>query len=214
MKPLLLNKTLVVVGCAAGLVGAALGVHLSRHDSSACSPAAGHTRHAAAPARVSQTVSDDPRAVALRYVLSGQALLDAGPAGVDAVLSPIVALSARRELVDENRRQVAQVRTELAAADGPIRWRQAPLAVRVDTSGDDATVEVWHVGVLSAPGAVPPQAHWATSTVELAHGDGAWKVTSETVVDGPAPLNASDAAPTDSAAFDDTLAGFSAPDGA
>jgi hypothetical protein len=211
MRPHRLNRNLVLVGCAAGLVGAGLGAHLARDTTRPPEPTMRAPMPGRRTAKVPSELSNDPCVAALRYVLNGQALLDAGPDGVDALLAPVVAPSARRELVDENRRNVARVRADLSAATGPIRWRQAPLAVRVDARGDAATVAVWHVGVLSAPGAAPPQSHWATSTVELANQDGAWKVTSETVVDGPVPLNPGDSAPDDAAAFDDSLAGFVSP---
>lgn len=212
MSPFAISRKAILGGCAAGILGAAVGVQLA--DSNALrQDAVGLPRTATKPgATVTAPEGDDPAVVALRYVLNGQALLDAGPGGVDALLAPLVAPSARRDLVEENRRSVARVHADLAAATGPVRWRQAPLAIRAEARGEFATVAVWHVGVLSAPGAVPPQSHWSTSTVELEQVQGEWKVTAETIANGPVPLNAGGSAPSESDDFDAALTGFAAPD--
>ena len=211
--PVLINRKTVLATCAAGLVGAGVGSHLTG-DRSTPTPDRAHTQHGVSrEVRVGQApvTAETATEVALRYVLNGQALLDAGPAGVDAVLAPIVAPTARKRLVGENERNVVRVTAELSAATGPIPWRQAPLAVRVTTTGDVAMVAVWHVGVLSAPGVAPPQAHWSTSSVELENTGGAWKVTDEAVVEGPMPLNGGNAAPADDTTLEAALDGFAAP---
>lgn len=208
--PVSTTRKTILATCAAGLAGTGLGNHFAS-DHTATPPVAHRAARNAPVGRPTTASTQSPTEVALRYVLNGQALLDAGPAGVDAVLAPIVAPAARQRLVDENQRSVARVTAELSGATGPIRWRQAPLAVRADTTGDVATVAVWHVGVLSAPGVAPPQSHWSTSAVELEHTDGGWKVTDETVADGPMPLNGGNASPVEDASFEAALDGFGTP---
>jgi hypothetical protein len=212
MKALSVNRKAIVCGCVAGLVGAGIGVHLTQDDVEPTravrrvgSPSG--AREAERPA-----IADGPTEVALHYVLNGQQLLDAGPDRVDELLAPLVAPGARDRLVDENRRDVLRVDAELAGASGPIVWRQAPLAVRASAEGDVATVAVWHVGVLSAPGVAPPQSHWSTSTVQLSRTDGEWRVTAETAIDGPVPLNPGDSTPVTSAELDAALTGFGSVD--
>jgi hypothetical protein len=81
--------------------------------------------------------------------------------------------------------------------------------VRVDAfTPDRARVAVWHVGVLHRAEAVPPQAGWAISAFDLVWERDDWKVWSETVAPGPAPLLNHAAAPASDEQFASALAGF------
>jgi len=67
---------------------------------------------------------------------------------------------------------------------------------------------VWNVGVLARAGVAPPQAAWATSTLELVWERDDWHLDAETVVPGPAPILNDSTAPAAAATFTTALDGF------
>jgi hypothetical protein len=100
-------------------------------------------------------------------------------------------------------------RQALAAGAGPIVFRQAAVASRVEAwSPDRARVAVWNVGVLSREGVAPPQAAWAISTFDFVWDRGDWKVWAESVAPGPAPILDDSAAPATAQQLASTLDGF------
>lgn len=149
------------------------------------------------------------RAAAVGYVRTGQLMLDASPAGVRAATQAMSAQGAAEGQLRDLSGRLAVVGRNLEGATGPVIYRQGVLATRVDAySPDRARVSVWHVGVLSAPGVAPPQSGWATSSFELVWEDGDWKVWSESVVPGPAPVLNDDVAPASASQLEADLSGF------
>ena len=57
----------------------------------------------------------------------------------------------------------------------------------------------------------PRRSAASIALVELEHTDGGWKVTDETVADGPMPLNGGNASPVEDASFEAALDGFGTP---
>jgi hypothetical protein len=148
-------------------------------------------------------------AAAIAYVRTGQAMLDASDDEAAAEVRAMSADASADAQADELVARLHVLRRTLADATGPVTYRQAALATSVDVyTAERATVSVWHVGVLAADGTAPPQANWAVSRFELVWEHGTWKVWSETITPGPAPIAAADAAPATNAAYDSALAGF------
>ena len=160
------------------------------------------------PAGFART-EDGAIAAASAYVCTGQALLDMDPLAAEKAVRQISASATADEQVERILGQLAQARQTLASGTGPITYRQGVIARRVDAySQDQARVALWHVGVLSRQGAAPPQAGWATSTIELVWERGDWKVAREDVVPGPAPILDDSTAPATSELFAAALDGF------
>jgi hypothetical protein len=150
-------------------------------------------------------------AAAEAYVGTGQALLDMDPLGAEKALRQMAATGNAGEQVDQVLDQLSQVRQALADGSGPITFRQAAIAWRVDSySAEWARVAVWHVGVLARAGAAPPQAGWATSTFELVWEQDDWKIARESVVPGPAPILNDSVAPATATLLETALDGFTA----
>ncbi len=150
-------------------------------------------------------------AAAVGYLRTGQLMLDASPAGVRAATQAMAAQGAAEGQLRELSGRLVVLRRRLQAATGPVTYRQAALATRLDAySPTWARVSVWHVGVLSAAGVAPPQAGWAISSFELVWEDGDWKVWSESVTPGPAPVLNDDVAPASAEQLEAALSGFEA----
>lgn len=115
---------------------------------------------------------------------TGQALLDLDPLSVEeAVRSMAASASADRQVADTTT-QLHRTRDALASGRGPIIFRQAVVAYRVDAfDAQRARVAVWNVGVLTRDGVAPPQA-------------------------GPAPVLNDSTAPATSAQLVQSLDGF------
>jgi hypothetical protein len=128
-------------------------------------------------------------AAATRYILTGQALLDLDPRAAEEGVRRMTAAEAAGRLVDDTLRQLRDAREALSGGTGPIVFRQAVLAYRVEAfTPERARVAVWNVGVLARQGVAPPQAGWAISTLDLVWERGDWRIWAETVVPGPAPI--------------------------
>ncbi len=150
-------------------------------------------------------------AAAVGYLGTGQLMVDASPAGVRGATQAMAADGAAEGQHRELSGRLAVLRRSLEGATGPLTYRQAVLATRLDAYADTrARVSVWHVGVLSAPGVAPPQARWATSSFELVWEDGDWKIWSETVTPGPAPILNDEVAPASAEDLEAALSGFAA----
>lgn len=149
------------------------------------------------------------QAAAVGYLGTGQLMVDASPSGVRAAVGAMAADGAAEAQHRELSGRLAVLRRSLEGATGPVTYRQAVLATRVDAyAAARARVSVWHVGVLSAPGVAPPQARWATSVFELVWEDGDWKIWSETITPGPAPILNDEVAPASAEDLEAALSGF------
>jgi hypothetical protein len=148
-------------------------------------------------------------AAASAFVRTGQALLDMDPlAAADAttkMAAKATASAQARAITD----QLAQVRDSLAKGSGPIAYWQAVLAARtVSYSDATAQVAVWNVGVLARAGIAPPQAGWAISTLTLVWERGDWRLQSESIAPGPAPIPNDSAPPATAEALTAALRDF------
>lgn len=146
---------------------------------------------------------------AIDIVCAGQALLDVDPLAAETIIRELASDAAADELVASTLNGLRQLRTVLAGGTGPVSYRQAALAWRVEAiTSTAARVAVWTVGVLSRDGVAPPQAGWSIATVDLVWERGKWRVASETDVPGPAPVLDDSTAPATSAQLDAALDGF------
>jgi hypothetical protein len=147
-------------------------------------------------------------------VTNGQALLDMDPADAERTVRDHAAAGTADAQVDDLQQRLAAVRRALAGGTGPIRYRQAVLATRVEAFlPPRARVAVWHVGVLSRAGVAPPQAGWAVSVVDLVWERGDWKLEHETVTAGPTPILDASAPPATAEQLEAALDGFTRRDG-
>lgn len=148
-------------------------------------------------------------AAAAAYVTTGQRLLDLDPITAERAARRMAANAFADRFAADTMTQLRTARETLAGGSGPIIYRQAVLAHRVEAfDSHRATVAVWNVGVLTREGVAPPQAAWATSTVDLVWEHGDWRIWSETIVPGPAPILNDSVAPATSAEFTRVLDGF------
>ena len=148
-------------------------------------------------------------AVAVRFVCSGQRLLDTPPTQLAEVIRSLWSASKADDAVTATVEQLAELRDRLGAGTGPTRFRQSVLATRTDQASDArVTVSVWWIGVLSREGAVLPQAAWTTSSITLVSEAGTWRVEAESSESGPTPDQNSDSAPIAHDEFERRLAGF------
>ena len=109
---------------------------------------------------------------------------------------------------------VAELRQRLGALatafpTGGVRYRVGPLAVRAETAGNGARarVEIWYVGVLSAPN-VAPYEQWRLSRYDLLWERGAWRVAAESAGPGPRPAAPPGPEPATTGALETALASF------
>jgi len=149
-------------------------------------------------------------AAASAYVRTGAAVMGMTDAEARAAVAQMAADGAAEAQADDLLAQLRRLRETL---DGePATYRQAVAATSVDAfDGTRARVAVWHVGVLAAGDRFPPQAGWSISTFELVWEHGDWKVWSETIEPGPAPMLDDSAPPATTDAYEDRLAGFDEP---
>ncbi len=136
-------------------------------------------------------------------------MLDLDPADVERAVRTLAASESADAQVADIEAKVSAARQALVGGRGPIVFHQATVAVRVDGFNPaQAGVSVWNVGVLSRDGVAPPQAGWAISAFELVWQRDDWKIGSETVTPGPAPIPNDAVAPATSAELTSALAGF------
>jgi len=143
------------------------------------------------------------------WVRSGRSLLATDPLAAEKVVRTMTTVADGDRLVAETLATLRQLREKLAGGTGPVILHQAVLATRV--AGADPTrarVELWNVSVLARDGIAPPQASWATSTIDLVWERDGWRVASVHVVPGPAPVLSNGAVPATAAQLADALDGF------
>jgi hypothetical protein len=148
-------------------------------------------------------------AAAASFVCTGQAVLDMDALSVEAAVRELAAAASGAGQVADTLAKLAAIRDQLSGGSGPIRYEQAALAYRVDAFQlDRANVSVWSVGVLSRTGVAPPQAGWTTSSIDLVWERGDWRVWSESITPGPAPILNNSTAPATAEVLATDLAGF------
>lgn len=163
---------------------------------------------------IASTVADSKgsasaTAAAVRFVCSGQLLLDTPPGQLAEVIRDLWTESAADAAIAETVAQLVDLRDQLSAGQGATRYRQSVISTRVEsTSPSEATVSLWWVGVLSRDGAALPQAQWSTSRITLVLEDGRWKVSAQSTDRGPTPDHSSDAEPLSSTELERSLDGF------
>lgn len=204
---------------AAGLLGAFIHAAWSSEPQSPSGSAVGQSQEqqgfpgparveAGMPAGFTRTEAGAVAAAA-SFITTGQALLDMDSLAAERAIRGMAATGTADTQVRAAQERLVAVRSALAAGSGPIVFRQASIASRVLAwSPERAQVAIWNVGVLSRAGVAPPQAGWAVSTFELVWERDDWKIWSETIAPGPAPVLDASAAPADSQGFAARLDGF------
>jgi hypothetical protein len=126
---------------------------------------------------------DTPEEAALRLLRLSDAVLRMSE-------SEALAAQARASTPEAAPALTERLRSQLSAlhagfGDG-TRQRLAPLAVKVDARGANATVDVWCVAVVWTA-QYPTYQQWRTVTFELARRDGEWLEVAERTAAGPVP---------------------------
>ena len=184
-------------------------------DASA-SPAGGISTTPSGPTRFEHGVAagfartaDGSVAAAVSFVCTGQALLDMDPLAAEAAVRQMAAAATADHQVADTLAKLRTARNTLAPGSGPIVYRQAAVAWRVESfTPDRARIAIWNVGVLAREGIAPPQAGWAISTFELGWERDDWKVIDERITPGPAPILDDSAAPATAAQLIASLRDF------
>lgn len=204
---------------AAGLLGAFMHAALSSDPKPPAPRVVQQTeepQHFPGPGRVEDGMPagfartrDGAVAAAASFVTTGQALLDMEPLAAERAVRQMAADGTADEQARGALERLSAVRSALASGSGPIVFRQASIAARVLAwSPERAQVSIWNVGVLSRAGVARPQAGWAVSTFELIWERGDWRIWSETIAPGPAPILDASVAPVDAHSFVAALDGF------
>lgn len=163
---------------------------------------------------IASTVADSKgsksaTAAAVRFVCSGQLLLDTPPGQLADVIRDLWTESAGDAAIADTVAQLVDLRDQLSTGRGATRYRQSVIAARVESaSPSEATVSLWWVGVLSRDGAALPQAQWSTSRITLVLEDRRWKVSAQSTDRGPTPDHSSDAEPLSTTDLERSLDGF------
>lgn len=156
-----------------------------------------------------RTETDAAVAAAVRFVCSGQRLLDTSPTDLGELIRSMWSARSADAALAGTLDQLSGLRERLGVGVGPTRFRQAVLAVRVDSSSAArVVVSVWWVGVLSRAESVTPQAQWSTSTVTMVTESGEWKVDAEATEAGPLPDHSTDSEPITHDELERRLTGF------
>ncbi len=210
MQPL--RRPVMVAALVAAVIIAVSATLASRRASARHPSPVAVASDAAAPAPTDAAVPppapsiDSARAAALAYLaLSERVVAMDVEAAVEAQRQAATSAAAPG-LVSELRQRLAA----LAAAypGGRLRYRVGALAVRATLAGPArATVEVWYVGVLSAPN-IAPYEQWRLSRYDLAWERGGWRVAAESTGPGPRPAAPVGPEPATASALESTLAGF------
>lgn len=153
--------------------------------------------------------ADGAVAAAVSFVCTGQALLDMDPLAAEEAVRQMAAAATADHQVADTLAKLRTARNTLAPGSGPIVYRQAAVAWRVESfTPDRARIGIWNVGVLAREGIAPPQAGWAISTFELGWERDDWKVIDERIAPGPAPILDDSAAPATAAQLIASLRDF------
>lgn len=213
MQPL--RRPVMVAALAAAIiiaVSATLAARSSRRSAPVSpTPPTAVAAEVAAPAPADAAPSSSPsiesaRAAALAYLALSERVVAGDVEAAAAAQREAATSAAAPALVSGLRQRLAA----LAAAypGGGLHYRVGALAVRATLAGPaKARVEVWYVGVLSAPG-VAPYEQWRLSRYDLAWERGGWKVAAESGGPGPRPAAPVGPEPVTAAALEAALAGF------
>jgi hypothetical protein len=149
---------------------------------------------------------DGARSAALAYLALSERVVDMDIEAAVAAQREAATATAAPGLVADLRQRLGALRS--AFPGGGLHYRVGALAVRVvPGGGGQAQVEVWYVGVLSAPG-VAPYEQWHLSRYDLAWERGGWRVAAETTGPGPRPAAPLSPEPTTEATLETVLGGF------
>ncbi|MDQ1539222.1 MAG: hypothetical protein QOE58_3615 [Actinomycetota bacterium] len=121
----------------------------------------------------------------------------------------IASAAAVDVLVAEVRAELEKLRTGYPG--GTTAFRIGVLATRVSPASDDRVrVEIWHVGVVSPPGAAPYE-EWRTQRYDLVWERDDWRVEAESSMPGPRPLPLPRVGTPVQGELEEALAGFGPP---
>ena len=207
------NRPRIRVLGVALLVGAAVAWAAFPHDRKAATVGrrvSGAT-HVLPPAGTSPAPGGESAAVAAAVAdaTASRDWLSMDDAAVSRAVAALSAPGASDALATETVAQMRSARQALSASPGPVWWVVAPLAVRVSRfNTTSASVDVWVVNVLSAPGVVDPEAGFSRVTVGLELVGGAWKLDAIDQAPGPAPALALAQRPYSAAELESVLDGY------
>jgi hypothetical protein len=149
---------------------------------------------------------DDARSAALAYLALSERVVSMDVEAAVAAQREAASAAAAPGLVAELRQRLGALAAAFPA--GGVRYRVGALAVRETTANPGtARVEIFYVGVLSAPN-VAPYEQWRLSRYDLVWERGAWRVSAETSGPGPRPAGPPGPEPATAAGMEATLAGF------
>jgi hypothetical protein len=145
-------------------------------------------------------------AAAIGFLQLDQALVAMTDEQAAAAKRVIAASSVADALVADVVAKLDALRTGYPG--GATLFRIGVLATRVSPSGADRVrVEIWHVGVVSPPGAVPYD-DWTTQRYELVWERDDWRIAGEASTPGPRPLSLPATNPAGAGQLEAALAGF------
>lgn len=148
-------------------------------------------------------------AAAAAFVTTGQELLHMEPLAAEAAIRETAAAVTADDQAAGLLNTLAAVKSALSGGEGPIWYRQAILAWRLDDyTAERARVSIWNVSVLSRADVAPPQATWAISTFDLVWERDDWRIWTESTSPGPAPLLDGSSVAATNDQLDSALRGF------
>lgn len=177
----------------------------ARVDSASTGPieSGGSGTDGAVVAPSSPSDEDRVRDAAIRAVALTDDVFSAGFISRRELIETFTTESFGPVLADETSQQVTNLIFELGDRDvtpSGLSIVEQPLTSNVvSISGTEATVEVWSVLVIVAPGAGPARQVWRTVTVDLEQVAGDWLVDAWASRSGPTPALAAEASVSDSA---------------
>ena len=177
----------VVVALIAAAVFAAASLALAARSSRStppppppAAPEGGAVAIAAAttkPQVATAPSAESARIAALAYLGLSERVVGMDVEAAAAAQRDAATAAAAPRLVAELRQRLGALSAAFPA--GGLRYRVGALAVRAELTGAErARVEVWYVGVLSAPN-VAPYEQWRLSRYDLAWDRGGWRVAAE-----------------------------------
>lgn len=145
-------------------------------------------------------------AAAIEFLRLDQALVAMSDDEASAAKRVVTSSSAADALVADLVAKLGALRTGYPG--GTTLFRVGVLATRVSPAGADRVrVEVWHVGVVSPPNALPYE-DWTTQRYELVWESDDWRIAGEASTPGPRPLPLPAASPSGPGQLESALAGF------
>jgi len=145
---------------------------------------------------------DRVRDAAVRAVALTDDVFSAGFISRRELIESFTTDSFGPRLADETSQQATKLIFELGDRDimpSALSIVEQPLTSNVvSISGAEATVAVWSVLVIVAPGAGPARQVWRTVTVDLKLVDGEWLVDAWNSISGPTPALAAESSVSDS----------------